>query len=135
MTRFLSLLRSWLKEERRLLPRAARPGWIALGSMGLLGLLLIVETQRRHAQITAAQDSQRLEQLELVDAALGGLRRTVFDWARWDDSLRFVQGRNPSFVQRDIAQSSLFTAGGVMVVIPPGSPSGPLQRGGDRSPR
>ncbi len=117
MIRSLSLLRSWLKEERRLLPRSARPGWIALGTLGLLSVLLIVESHRRHAQIRSAQERQRLEQLELVDAALGDLSRTVFDWARWDDSLQFVQGRNPSFVQRDIAESSLFAAGGVMVVI------------------
>ena len=98
MARFLSSLRSWLKEERRLLPRSVRLGWVGLGSLVLLTLLLVVEVRRRESGIRAALEKERLEQLELVGAALSDIRRTAFDWARWDDSLGFVQGRNPDFV-------------------------------------
>lgn len=117
MARFLSSLRSWLKEERRLLPSSVRLGWVGLGSLVLLTLLLSVEVRRRESGIRAALEEERLEQLELVGAALSDIRRTAFDWARWDDSLGFVQGRNPDFVQRDMAQTSLFAAGGVMALF------------------
>lgn len=117
MPRLLSSLRSWLKEERRLLPRSVRLWWVGLGSLLLTSLLLAIEVRRREAHIGMALQSQRLEQLELVGAALSDIRRTAFDWARWDDSLHFVQGHNPAFVQRDMAQTSLFAAGGVMVLF------------------
>lgn len=117
MPRFLTPLQSWLKEERRLLPRSIRLWRVALGSLVLLTVLLAVELRRREIHIRALLENQRLEQLELVGASLGDLRRTAFDWARWDDSLRFVQGRNPQFVERDMAESSLFEGGGVMVLF------------------
>lgn len=117
MTRLLSPLRSWLKEERRLLPSSVRLGWLGLSSMLLVALLLTVEVRRREDRITAALQSKREEQLELVRATLSDLQRTAFDWARWDDALGFVQGRNPGFVERDMAESSLFDAGGVMVLF------------------
>lgn len=117
MPRFLSPLRSWLKEERRLLPRSARLWWVGIGSLMLLALLLAFEVRRREQRVSDALATKRLEQLDLVGATLSDLRRTAFDWARWDDALSFVQGRNPGFVQRDMEQSSLFDGGGVMVLF------------------
>jgi len=117
MSRVLLPLRSWLKEERRLLPRSVRLWWVALGSLTLLSLLYAVELRRRDLRIRTELEDQRLEQLELVGASLADIRRTSFDWARWDDSLAFVQGRNPAFVERDMAQTSLFEANGVMVLF------------------
>ncbi len=117
MNRPLSPLRSWLKEERRLLPRSIRLTWVGLGCLMLFVVLVAIEIGRREARVRAELEAQRSDRLELVRAALGDISRTVFDWARWDDSLRFAQGRNPQFVERDMAQSSLFSAGGVMVVI------------------
>lgn len=117
MPPLLSPLRSWLKEERRLLPGSIRLWWVGLSALGLLALLLAVEMGRRESRIAAAMESKRQEQLELVGAALSDRRRTAFDWARWDDSLAYVQGRNPDFIQRDMAQTSLFDAGGVMVLF------------------
>ena len=117
MAGLLTPLRSWLKEERRLLPGSVRLRWVGLGSLVLLTLLLAVEVRRRGPRISATLERQRMEKLELVSAALSDIRRTAFDWARWDDSLAFVQGRNPAFVQRDMAQSSLFASGGVMVLF------------------
>lgn len=123
MSRLLSPLRSWLKEERRLLPRSVRLWWLGLGSLVLLTLLLAVELRRRELRISDSLENQRREQLELVGAALADIRRTAFDWARWDDSLAYVRGRNPEFVQRDMVQSSLFAAGAVMALFDrPGQP-------------
>lgn len=117
MALLLSQLRSWLKEERRLLPGSAQLRWVGLGSLVLLTLLLAGEVRRRGPRIRAMLESERLEKLEPVDAALSDIRRTAFDWARWDDSLACVQGRNPAFLQRDMTQSSLFASGGVMVLF------------------
>jgi diguanylate cyclase (GGDEF)-like protein len=117
MNRSLSPLRSWLKEERRLLPRGARPWRLAASALALVGLLFALEILRREARISADLETQRSDRLELLNAALSDIRRTVFDWARWEDSLLFAQGRNPQFVERDMAQSSLFSGGGVMVVF------------------
>jgi len=117
MLRFLSPLRSWLKEERRLLPCSVRLWMVGVGSLGVLTLLFAVDLRRHEARVTAELADQRREQLELVGLALSDLRRTAFDWARWEDSLRFVQGRNPQFVRRDMVQSSLFDSGGVMVLF------------------
>ena len=117
MARLLSPLRSWLKEERRLLPRSVRLRWLGLCSLLLLALLLALEARRREARLSAALDRQRLEQLELVGEALSDISRTAFDWARWDDSLRFVQGLHPSFVQQDLVKSPVFATGGVMILF------------------
>lgn len=117
MPHLLSPLRSWLKEERRLLPRSVKLWWVGFSSLLLLAVLLAVEVRRREQSISTALDAKRLEQLDLVAEALSDLRRTAFDWARWDDSLQFVQGRNPGFVQRDLEQTSLFDGGGVMLLF------------------
>ena len=53
MNRSLSPLRSWLKEERRLLPRGARPWRLAASALGLVGLLFALEILRREARISA----------------------------------------------------------------------------------
>jgi diguanylate cyclase (GGDEF)-like protein len=117
MNRPLSPLRSWLKEERRLLPRSIRLTWVGLGCLILVVVLVAIEIGRREARLRAELEAQRSDRLELVRAALSDISRTVFDWARWEDSLKFVQGSNPAFIQRDMAQSSLFSAGGVMVLF------------------
>ena len=117
MPRFVPSLRSWLKEERRLLPRSVRLRWVGFGSLVLMSLLLTAELSRRDSRIRAHLDNERRGDLELVSSALSDISRTAFDWARWEDALNFIQGHNPGFVQRDMAHSSLFDAGGVMVLF------------------
>lgn len=113
----LPLLRSWLTEERRLLPERSQLLRVAVGSLLLFTVLLALEVRRRSDWIQSFQSSQRLERMELVSAALDDIRRTAFDWGRWNDSYRFLSGRNPSFIARDLAKTSLFSSGGVMVLF------------------
>lgn len=113
----LPLLRSWLTEERRLLPERSQLLRVAVGSLLLFAVLLALEGRRRSDWIQTFQQGQRLERMELVSAALDDIRRTAFDWGRWNDSYRFITGRNPSFVSRDLAKTSLFSSGGVMVLF------------------
>lgn len=113
----LRSLRSWLKEERRLLPERPLLRGVSVVSLLLLAGLLLLEARRRNGVVEGSLQAQRQERMELVAAALDDIRRTSFDWARWNDSHRYVQGLNPAFVQRDLAQTSLFSSGGVMVLF------------------
>lgn len=113
----LLLLRSWLREERRLLPDLRRQSRGLLLLVALLLLLLGLELRRREAVISRQLLNKQLEALESVSASLAGIRRTGLDWARWNDSYAFVQGRNPRFVSHDLANTSLFEGGGVMVIF------------------
>lgn len=113
----MKLLRSWIREEKRLLPERSLLLGVAFGSLALLGLLLALEAHRRSDWIQAYLRSQRQERLELTTAALDDIRRSSFDWARWNDTYNFVAGRNPTFVNRDLAQTSLLSSGGVMAIF------------------
>ena len=113
----LTLLRSWLKEERRLLPERSMLLGVGTVSLLLLGMVLTLELQRRDTSINRSLEVERQQRLELVAAALDDIRRTTFDWARWEDSYRFIQGRNPSFIANDLAKTSLFSSGGTMVLF------------------
>jgi len=117
MPRLLSPLGSWLREERRLLPSSVQPRRLALVALGLVALTLTLETRRRSEQLSLRFQRQRLEKLELVSVALSDIRRSALDWAHWDETFAFAQGRDPQFVQRSLAQSSLFQGGGVMVLF------------------
>ena len=110
-------LRSWLKEERRLLPERPLLRGVWVVSVALLAVLLMLEARRRSSVIERSLQVQRQERLELVSTAFDDIRRTSFDWSRWNDSYRFIQGRNPGFIQGDLAQTSLFSSGGVMVLF------------------
>ena len=81
MPHLLSPLRSWLKEERRLLPRSVKLWWVGFSSLLLLAVLLAVEVRRREQSISTALDAKRLEQLDRGAEAPSELPRTAVDLA------------------------------------------------------
>jgi len=83
---------------------------------GLLGLdarLRLNESSRRH-------QSRMRESSAVLTATLAALQRTTNDWAHWDDVYRFVQDKDPRFVEANLATTSLFDEGGVMLLFKPG---------------
>ncbi|MEB3271406.1 MAG: bifunctional diguanylate cyclase/phosphodiesterase [Synechococcus sp.] len=113
----LPLLRSWLKEEQRLLPQRSQRQQVGLAALLLFALLLAVEVRRRYDWFQASQHEQRQARMELISTALAAIRRTAFDWSRWDASHDFLLGRNPGFLSRELANTRLFSSGGVMVLF------------------
>jgi len=113
----LPLLRSWLKEEQHLLPQRSQLQRVGLTSLLLVALLLAVEIRRRNDWFRASQHEQRQARMELIGTALASIRRTAFDWSRWDASRAFLLGRNPGFLARELANTRLFSSGGVMVLF------------------
>lgn len=93
--------------------------WV-LGVVGL-GLLplSLLEVQRRSDDLEQQARDRHREAMAIVVASLAPLRRTAYDWARWDDMYAFVRGRNPSFVRTDVGTTSLFDGGGVLVLLDP----------------
>lgn len=110
-------LRSWLREERLLLPQRSQLQRAGLALLLLFGLLLAVEVHRRNDWFRASQHQQRQARMELISATLAAIRRTAFDWGRWDASHDFLLGRNPGFLSRELANARLFSSGGVMVLF------------------
>ena len=83
---------------------------------GLLGLdarLRLNESSRRH-------ESRLRESSAVLTATLAALQRTTNDWAHWDDLYRFVQDNDQRFVETNLATTSLFDEGGVMLLFGPG---------------
>ena len=110
-------LRSWWKEERRSLAswRSLR-GVVGLLLLGLIPLA-VLEVQRRSLALAERQRNEHAEATAIVVASLASLRRTAQDWAHWDEMNDFVSGRRPQFIATDIATTSLFDDGGVMVLL------------------
>ena len=115
----LGPLRSWWKEERRTLPSGrVRRGVFTVLGLGLLPLS-VLEIQRRSQALEEKARDQHREAMAIVVASLASLRRTAYDWGHWDDMYAFVRGTKPSFVRTDVATTSLFDGGGVLVVLDP----------------
>lgn len=108
-------LRSWLKQERL---AAANSRWNrTLRSTSLLVLLLIAVEGLRRYQNTRLQLAERQqEQLQLLQSIVRDNNRPLADWARWDDSLAFVEGRQPDFVAELMRTTALLDGGGVMAI-------------------
>jgi hypothetical protein len=113
----LGPLRSWWKEERRTLPSGrVRRGMFTVLGLGLLPLS-VLEIQRCSQALEERARDQHREAMAIVVASLASLRRTAFDWCHWDDMDAFAPGTKPSFVRTDVATTSRFDAGGVLVVL------------------
>ena len=83
------------------------------GLLGLVASLRLNESSRRH-------ESRLRESSAVLTATLAALQRTTNDWAHWDDLYRFMQYENPRFVEANLATTSLFDEGGVMLLFRPG---------------
>ena len=110
-----SQCRSWFKEERlawndtnwRLTLLVAMA--VLLGAIGLEGW-------RRDQQQHQAALQQRTQLLNLIQGKVRDNRRTLIDWAQWDDTLAFVQGRQPTFISRQLVRSAVLNDGGLMAI-------------------
>jgi diguanylate cyclase (GGDEF)-like protein len=119
-TRWLAampLLRSWLKEERRL-PRGRRtsPGTLAGFGLLLAGLLAI-DGVIRHRLLEREHEARLQEAVAILTATLAGVERSALDWAHWNNMYDWVQGRNPSFVHTDVETTPLFDEGGLFLIF------------------
>jgi diguanylate cyclase (GGDEF)-like protein len=114
--RSFSWLASWFKQERlawrdHSWRRSLLAGSVLVLSLG--GLESWWRHTERH-QVAAQQRNQWIAQLQhkVHDNA-----RILIDWAQWDDTLAFLQGRNPSFVQRQLRSSAVLRDGGLMAIV------------------
>ena len=82
----------------------------------MICLLVSLESLRRiesaHQQAIARQQKD----LDLLQRQVRDSRITSQDWAHWDDSLAFVEGRNPKFPSRDMGTTALISHGAVMTI-------------------
>lgn len=112
-------LRSWLKEERRSLPRRPALTSALLTSVLVLAPLFGLELMRRVALLQRQQQERQEQALEVVGAAQAALRRTTRDWAHWDETYALVTGRDPQALRRHISQTPVFDDGSVMLLFRP----------------
>lgn len=112
------LLRSWLKEERQAL---ANPGWrfVLRVAVPLVVLLAGLEAARRLQEKGQNLEEKQQQAIDLLYWLSGEQRRTAQDWAHWDDTLAFAEGRNPAFPTTDMDTSALLSAGAVMAIWGP----------------
>ena len=91
-----------------------------LGGLLLLALLLGLNARLRLNESSRRHQSRLRESSAVLTATLAALQRTTNDWAHWDDLYRFVQDNEPRFVETNLATTSLFDEGGVMLLFRPG---------------
>lgn len=112
----LPILRSWWKQERAALSQARWRSTFLIGA-GLLLVAVVLEGSRRHASVQQqALDHQR-QNLDLLHWQVRETQRTSQDWAHWNDSLAFVEGRNPDFPSEDMGTTALLSEGAVMAIF------------------
>ena len=109
-------LHSWLREERRCLRESRWRTTLALSAL-LLTSLLGIEAKRRFDDTQQQLRKEQDQAIGVLQAVVRQSRLTAQDWAHWDDSLDFVQGRNPDFAANDMGTTSLLDDGAVMVIF------------------
>lgn len=111
-------LRSWLKQERLAL---RQPGWrtTLLLAVPLVVALVGLEATRRVGDASEDLAQQQQRAINLLQWLVGEQRRTTLDWAHWDNTLNFVEGRNPGFPAMDMDTTSLLKDGAVMAIWGP----------------
>jgi diguanylate cyclase (GGDEF)-like protein len=110
------LLHSWLKQER-LAFRHQNWRFTALVALLMLGLLVGFEAVRRLYETRRQLQQEQKQTLELLQSWLVEHRRTAQDWAHWDETLAYVQGRNPDFRRQNIDTTTLLQGGAVMAIF------------------
>jgi diguanylate cyclase (GGDEF)-like protein len=115
---FPGKLHSWQQQERQAL---ANPGWRSMLRVAVpLQLVLVgLEGARRLQERAQNLEEKQQQAIDLLYWLAGEQRRTALDWAHWDDSLAYVEGRNPAFPSTDMDTSALLSAGAVMAIWGP----------------
>ncbi|EWG99841.1 CHASE4 domain-containing protein [Halomonas sp. BC04] len=89
--------------------------FLALGGVLCLALLALVLVARYQIMPILLEDEEQYASSELdrVERAIGSelnhMRRLVEDWAWWDDTYDFVQGKRPEYVDSNLYESTLET--------------------------
>jgi hypothetical protein len=113
------VLRSWLKEERRL----GRASWLNPAVLLALGLafttLGVAAALQRSRALQDEHDARLREALGILTATMAGVQRNAQDWAHWTSMYQWVQGGNPSFLKTDVETTPLFDEGGLFLIFNP----------------
>ena len=112
----MSVLRSWLKQERAAATNRRWGATLRIGTVLLITAVALEGARRVDAARAQATQRQR-EHLELLQSLVRDSGRPLGDWAHWDDAYRFVGGDNPSFVEHDMSTTALLDDGAVMAIF------------------
>ena len=105
--------------------------WIS----GVLTVVVVgLEGTRRLYSARSQVLAEQQQALDLLRWLVEDSERTSLDWAHWDDTLAFVQGRKPEFPEADIGTTALLRDGAVMAVFGEGGQRLALA-GGSRADR
>lgn len=109
-------IRSWLRDERTAL---GQPFWgtTLLTSGLLLATLIGIEATRRYQNTRNRSYHEQEQAIGVLQAYARQTRLTALDWAHWDDSLDFVEGRNPGFPHEYLDTTSLISDGAMMAIL------------------
>ncbi|MCG6656173.1 diguanylate cyclase [Halomonas campisalis] len=89
--------------------------FLALGGVLCLALLALVLVARYQIMPILLEDEEQYASSELdrvergIGSELNHMRRLVEDWAWWDDTYDFVQGKRPEYVDSNLYESTLET--------------------------
>ena len=82
-----------------------------LGTLALLAVLLLSTRAIIDTSFLALEQAQTRKNVERAQNAVGDellkLDETLMDWAVWDDSLLFMQGRSKDFVASNLNERTL----------------------------
>ena len=111
----MQILRSWLKQERL---AAGNSRWTTALRAGvlLLVLLIAIEALRRYQTTRQQLAQQQQEKLQVLQSLVRDNKRPLNDWAQWDRTIAFSEGREPDFVDRLMRTTALLDGGAVMAI-------------------
>ena len=129
----LQSLRSWLKQERL---SASNSRWLRNLRAGALLLVLLVglEALRRYQSTRQQLAQHQQDKLQVLQSLVRDNKRPLNDWAQWDKTLAFSEGRQPDFVE-DLMRTTALLDGGAVMAIHNGSGSQLAIEGVDRQDR
>lgn len=112
----MGILRSWWKQERAALLQARWRSTFLIGA-GLVVASITFEGFRRYENVQQLALEHQKQNLDLLHWQVRETKRTSQDWAHWNDSLAFVEGRNPEFPHKDMGTTALLNEGAVMAIF------------------
>ena len=112
----MAILRSWWKQERAALLQARWRSTVLVGA-ALVVAAVTLEGVRRYENVQQQALEHQKQNLDLLHWQVRETKRTSQDWAHWNDSLAFVEGRNPEFPHKDMGTTALLSEGAVMAIF------------------